>query len=236
MKFAIIDNNQDPMQPDMGRGAGFAQAFADWKYGKDYAFIRYDRIGEHREDLRRSRGLILSGSPLDFALPDEGDRLDLETYHKMAPEFLLLQEFKAPVLGICFGHQLLAIAEEFAIERQEFGTLRIQSMKSPEDGYRVLPVHLNSPLRFTDQKELWVQHNHRQEVTLNNSLLRYFEVIAGSDHSPVGVMQHRSREWFGMQFHPEIGRESKGGETSRHKDAERDGYKLLQCFVRYCLR
>ncbi len=234
MKFAVIDNNQDPMQPQEGRGAGFAQALAAWEYGVDYDFIRYDRIGENLDSLRHCHGLLLSGSRFDFALPD--DRLDLETCRKMVPEFLLLQEFRAPVLGICFGHQLLAIAEEFVMDRQEFGSLRIHNMKIPEDGHRVMPLQLNAPLRFTDQRELWVQHNHKQEVTLNDSLLRYFEVIAGSDLSPVGIMQHRSREWFGVQFHPEIGRESKRGDITRHKDAERDGYKLLQSFVRYCLR
>lgn len=234
MQFAVIDNNVDPMTPEQGRGRGFVEALDAWVKGKDYEFIRYDRIVAAAEDAVRYRGLILSGSRYDFARRD--DRLDLDTYQKMTPELQLLRDFDAPVLGICFGHQLLALAEEFEIGRTDFGQLRIRNMEAAEDDGLVTRLRLESGLRFTSRTELWVQNNHRQEVVPTEALLERFEILARSELCPVQVLQHRARDWFGVQFHPEIGRNSRRGDTHRHDDAERDGYALIRDFVRYCLK
>jgi GMP synthase-like glutamine amidotransferase len=182
----------------------------------------------------RSRGLILSGSAFDFALPDGG--FDRNVYETMTPEFQLMQDFQGPILGICFGHQLMAIADEFEPGRKEFGALRVRDMPDPPEKHVIVPVRMKSPLRFLDRQELWAQFHHKQEVVLDDGLLEYFEVLAGSGQCPVHVMQHRSREWFGVQFHPEIGKQSKAGATDRHQDAVKDGQAVLQSFVRYCLR
>jgi GMP synthase-like glutamine amidotransferase len=232
MKFAIIDNNDYAMQPEQGRGLGFVQSLAAWAKGSDYEFVRCDRIAARLDELKRCRGLILSGSRLDFARLD--NQFDRETYEKMMPEFQLLLDFDGPVMGICFGHQLLALAEEFDEHRIAFGQLRVHNMQHPLDQYMVAPM--NSPLRFMNRRELLVQHNHKQAVTLNDGLLKYFDVVAGSDQCPVTIMQHKSRDWFGVQFHPEVGRPSKTGETGRHDVAVRDGSALMGDFVRYCLR
>jgi GMP synthase (glutamine-hydrolysing) len=154
----------------------------------------------------------------------------------MGPEFQLIREFDGPVLGICFGHQLMALAEDYRSERTDFGGLRINNMRHPETDYLVVPISMRAPFRFLTASELWVQHNHRQEVTLNEPLRQFFEVIAGSDRCPVGMMQHKTREWYGVQFHPEIGRTSQRGEVGRHQDAVRDGQLLMQNFVRYCVK
>ena len=234
MRFAVIDNNVDPMSPEHGRGRGFFEALDGWVKGKDYEFIRYNQIETAAEEARRCRGLILSGSRYDFARPD--DSLDPDTYRKMTPELRLLREFGGPVLGICFGHQLLALTEEFANERTAFGQIRIRNMQEAEDDYLVTRLRLESGLRFSARTELWVQNNHKQEVVPEEALLQRFEILSHSDLCPVQVMQHRFRDWFGVQFHPEIGRDSKQGETDRHDDAVRDGYALIRDFVRYCLK
>lgn len=233
MKIAIIDNNVDAMQRDNGRGLGFIQALTAAAPESDYEFVRCESIAARRADLKQCRGLILSGSRLDFARAD--NQFDRETYQKMIPEFQLLRDFNGPVLGICFGHQLLALADEFDEQRDTFGELRVQNMLHPEDDYMVMPIRMNSPLRFMNERELWVQHNHKQEVVLNDGLLKYFDVIAGSGRCLVNIMQHKSRDWFGVQFHPEVGRASKKGTVSRHEAAVQDGQLLMCDFVRYCL-
>jgi len=233
MEFTIIDNNERPMTPDQGRGLGFVQALTGWMIGKDYEFVRYDDASRLPQ-ARRCRGLILTGSGFDFALPD--DSFDREAYRKMIPVFQLIRDFNGPVLGICFGHQLMALAEEFDPDRTAFGRLRVRNMPDPPDKHLVVQIRMNSSLRFMNQMEVWVQFHHKQEVLLNDDLLRYFEVAAGSTQCLVQAMQHRSRDWFGVQFHPEIGRVSRAGEVTRHQDAVSDGQALLQDFARYCLR
>jgi len=234
MEFAIIDCNEFPMNPGKGRGLGFIQALAGWEIGTDYDFVRYDVIWSRRRDLEGCLGLILSGSIFDLALPD--DRFDRTLYQKMIPVYELLRDFHGPALGICFGHQLMALADEFDPDRSEFGQLRVRNMTVPQNRHTVISIRMNRPLRFLEQRELWVQFNHKQEVVLNDGLLRFYEIIAGSESCPVQIMQHKSRDWFGVQFHPEIGKESQAGEISRHDTAVEDGKTLLQAFVRFCLR
>jgi len=233
MKFAVIDNNRERMSPDRGRGQGFAEALNAWHFGCDYEFVPYDSVVDRAGDLAACRGLILTGSWFDFALP--GGRLDSEVYRKMTPELRLIRDFRSPVLGICFGHQLVSLAEEFQEGRSDFGELRIRSMRNPEEDYFVDRLRLECPLRFSPRTGLWVQNNHKQEVVVNDALLRHFDVLARSALCPVQVIQHKSREWFGVQFHPEIGKPSRRGDVARHDDALADGYGLIRDFVAYCL-
>jgi GMP synthase-like glutamine amidotransferase len=80
-----------------------------------------------------------------------------------------------------------------------------------------------------------VQYHHKQEVVRNEGLLKHFEVTAASEGCAVEAMRHRRRDWFGVQFHPETGKDTEAGITARHAEAVRDGGRLLADFVRYCL-
>jgi GMP synthase (glutamine-hydrolysing) len=233
MEFAVIDNNEDPMDREKGRGKGFSEALADWAIGKHYDFVRYNDIADRRSELLTCKGLILSGSKFDLA--GRSDELDREIYRRMTPEFDLVLDYAGPVLGVCFGHQFLALAEEFDENRTAFGKLRLRNMQRPENDYFVRSVRMNACLHFMDQKELWVQFNHKLEVNPNAAFQEHFEVIARSDECPVDIMQHRSREWFGVQFHPEVGVQSQLGKVDRHEDAVRDGQALIRDFIRYSM-
>jgi GMP synthase-like glutamine amidotransferase len=234
MEFAVIDNSKSPMVPERGRGQGFVQRLTGWVLGNDYEFVRYDNIAARQRDLMQSRGLILSGSGFNFALSDGS--FDRELNHKMGPVFELIRQFQGPVLGICFGHQLMALGEEYQPDRTEFGRLQLRNMQYPRNQNTVLPIRMDVSLRFFSQRTLWVQFHHNQEVVLNDDFLQYFDITARSNQCPVQMMQHKSREWFGVQFHPEIGVHSEAGEITRHHAAEQDGKRLLQEFVHYCLR
>jgi GMP synthase-like glutamine amidotransferase len=234
MEFAVIDCNLHPMNPGNGRGQGFVQALDTWTLGNNYEFVRHDHVASRMHDLLKCHGLIVSGSAFDLALPDGS--FDRERYLTMIPIYRLMRETKAPVLGICFGHQLMALGDEFEPDRTDFGELRISNMQVPRDKHCVVLVRMNRPLRFMAQRDLWTQFNHKQEVTLNGGLLRYYDIIGESKQCAVEIIQHKTREWFGVQFHPEIGKETQTGEIGQHDAAVRDGKMLMQEFVRYCLR
>jgi GMP synthase-like glutamine amidotransferase len=233
MEFAVIDCNTQPMNPGNGRGQGFVQALDSWTLGRHYEFVRHDHVAARIHDLLKCRGLIVSGSAFDLARQDGS--FDRERYRTMIPMYRLICDIEAPVLGICFGHQLMALGDEFDPDRTDFGELRISNMQVPRDKHRVVLVSMNRPLRFMAQRDLWTQFNHKQEVTLNDGLLTYYDIIGGSQQCAVEIMQHKTREWFGVQFHPEIGKVTQTGEVCQHDAAVRDGKMLMHEFVRYCL-
>ncbi len=222
------------MSRDSGRGQGFVQALAGWAEGDDYELVRYTDIPARMSELAQCRGLILSGSAYDLA--DQDGRFDGTRYKMMTPVFELIRKSREPVLGICFGHQLMVLGDEFDPCRADFGELRVGNMRVPRDRHRVERLHMNRSFRFLGQMDLWVQYNHKQEVILNEGFRTYYDVVAGSEQCPVEMMQHRTREWYGVQFHPEVGKETQEGEVGRHDAAVEDGKMLLQGFVRYCLQ
>jgi GMP synthase-like glutamine amidotransferase len=233
MEFAVIDCNLEPMNPGNGRGRGFVQALDSWTLGKEYELVRYDHIPSRIQELLKCRGLILSGSAFDLALSN--GRFDRVCYQTMIPMYRLMREIKAPVLGICFGHQLMALGDEFDPDRTDFGELRISNMLVPRIKHCVALVRMKRSLRFMAQRDLWVQFNHKQEVMRNDGLLKYYNITGSSELCAVEMMEHKTREWFGVQFHPEIGKETQTGEIGQHDAAIRDGKLLMQEFVRYCL-
>ena len=109
-----------------------------------------------------------------------------------APD-LDLRKLEVPVLGICYGMQLMAQQLGGAIEnltQREFGHARI---------------HLqSSSLLFDDIGDdetisVWMSHGDRVVA-----LPPGFSVLASSSHSSIAAMADEKRAYYGLQFHPEV--------------------------------
>ena len=98
-----------------------------------------------------------------------------------------------PVLGICYGLQLLA---------HRLGGL-VEKADDHEYGRALLKVETEDPL-FADlpggaERVVWMSHGDR--------VLRLpegFEVLGTSQHSPFAAIRHAERPVWGVQFHPEV--------------------------------
>ncbi len=123
------------------------------------------------------RGIILSGGPASVYA--EGA--------PQLPDWVL--ESGLPVLGICYGMQLLAHnldGRVAASDRKEFGPARIQ--RNGEHAlFRDLPEEL----------DVWMSHGDRIEA-----LPPGFQPLACSDNSPHAAMGNEQH--VGIQFHPEV--------------------------------
>ncbi len=150
--------------------------------------LRYDTPA--REIARhRPAGLILSGGPAsvyaeDAPLPD--------------PRVFRMG---APVLGICYGVQLLAHFLGGKVEkglRREYGkgTLNIRDRGCPL--FRGLP------------RTLQVWNSHGDKLT---RLPAGFRSVATTENSDYTAIEHRSRRLFGLQFHPEVVHTPRGTEV-----------------------
>ena len=128
---------------------------------------------------RRPLGIILSGGP-QSVYSDDAYRID--------PGLL---ELGAPVLGICYGHQLLARMLGGEVERTgeaEYGRAELRVL-----GDSLLLEGL------PERQTVWM--SHADAVT---SVPDGFFCAAATDGSPAAVMEDTGRGLFGVQFHPEV--------------------------------
>jgi len=128
---------------------------------------------------RRPRGVILSGGPASV-YAEGAPRLD--------PELL---ELGVPVLGICYGMQLLA---------RELGG-RVEAAEVGEFGRSQLTVRRPGRLLAGTPPEQSCWMSHRDTVFAPPP---GFAALASSTASPVAAFESVERGVYGIQFHPEV--------------------------------
>jgi GMP synthase (glutamine-hydrolysing) len=135
-------------------------------------------------------GIILSGGPCSV-------------YDQGAPSVAEeLFELGVPVLGICYGMQLMSRhfgGEVVPAGKREFGHAELLSSGQPGplfDGF------------FVDgSSHVWMSHgDHVARVPVG------FEVVAGTANAPVCAIQNVGRNLYGVQFHPEVNHTPRGEE------------------------
>ncbi|SHI52755.1 GMP synthase (glutamine-hydrolyzing) [Malonomonas rubra DSM 5091] len=135
-----------------------------------------------------AKGIILSGGPK--SVYDEGAPAIEEE----------LFELGIPVLGICYGMQLMSRhfgGEVIAAGKREYGHAELQSVGTPGplfDGF------------FADGKSpVWMSHGDHVE-----KMPEGFEMIAKTANAPVCGIQNVARNLYGVQFHPEVNHTPRG--------------------------
>jgi GMP synthase (glutamine-hydrolysing) len=136
-------------------------------------------VGPEEVARRRPVGLILSGGPASV-YADGAPKLD--------PGLL---ELGIPVLGICYGMQLIARELGGSVEGAEVG----------EYGRSQLTVHSHGRLLADTPSEQACWMSHRDTVF---AAPPEFEALASSTASPVAAIESAARGVYGIQFHPEV--------------------------------
>ncbi|MGE9295605.1 MAG: glutamine-hydrolyzing GMP synthase, partial [Puniceicoccales bacterium] len=156
-------------------------------YSKIYPF------GVSAEELKKDnvRGIILSGGPSSVLLP-KSPRPDAKLF-----------ELGVPVLGICYGVQLIGHLLGGKVEKS----------KQREYGKGTLNVRKKGKLLAGLPKKFQVWNSHGDRVI---ELPKGFEAIASTENSDVAVVQDAKRNIFGMQFHPEVVHTEHGMEIIRN--------------------
>lgn len=128
---------------------------------------------------RRPAALILSGGPASV-YSDDAYRLD--------PAVL---ETGVPVLGICYGHQVMA----------DVAGGSVANTGDAEFGNTTLEVKAHSVLLRETPSTQSVWMSHRDQVTVPPD---GFVSVASTDGASVAAMENRERSLYGVQFHPEV--------------------------------
>lgn len=122
-------------------------------------------------------GYILSGSPSSVL---SGNAPGLPGY--------ILDSGK-PVLGICYGMQLLAY---------HLGG-RVAPGEKREYGHAELTITLDNPLLAAETHSVWMSHGDRIDRVPPG-----FEILAHTRNAPIAAMGDLQRNFYGLQFHPEV--------------------------------
>lgn len=132
------------------------------------------------DDLKEIKGVIISGAPILVTAVDPQPYLDKISWVK---------ETNIPVLGICFGHQLLGLL---------FGA-QANLMREDRD-WQTIEAFEDSILFNRLPNEIEMMEDHCETI----SIPKGFKLIAASDACINEVMQHEEKPLFGIQFHPEV--------------------------------
>lgn len=139
----------------------------------------------------KPKGIILSGGP-SSVYEDGAPQVDEKLF-----------ELGIPVLGICYGLQLIAyklggVVDKFA--RREYGKAILRVIKDDDLFYG-----------FNSQSVVWMSHG--------DALIKEpegFEVIAWTDNSPICAIRNKDKKIYGVQFHPEVVHTERGDEILRN--------------------
>ena len=134
---------------------------------------------------RRPAGVILSGGPASVYEPD-GPQVDPGVF-----------DLGVPVLGICYGHQLMAQAlggEVAATGQREYGGTELRVER---------PGVLLKDVPETDT--VWMSHGDAVTRAPDG-----FRVTATTDTLPIAAMEDPERGLFAVQFHPEVSHTPRG--------------------------
>jgi len=134
------------------------------------------------------KGFILSGGPASV----------YEAGAPQVPAYIL--ESGLPILGICYGMQALTHAlggQVASSQEREYGPAQVDILRG-------------NPLADAGRQQVWMSHGDRIETIPSG-----FDILARSENSPVAAMGDFQRNYYGLQFHPEVHHTPGGKEILR---------------------
>lgn len=168
----------------------------------------------HAVSLERVNSL----GPSHIILSGQSHPWDRYSPESLAGVFELIKKAPQPILGVCGGHQQMALA---------FGArVDLMGRQGPGDGYEgarrergYFQVETTGEGIFKDlPSRINVWHSHFDEV---KELPKGFRRTAFNETSPIQAMEHTGRALFGVQFHPEL-----------FDDEHPDGRQVMENFLR----
>jgi GMP synthase (glutamine-hydrolysing) len=157
---------------------------------------------------RQPAGIILSGGPKSVSEPG-APKCDPRVY-----------DLGAPVLGICYGMQLMAAALGGRVApapQREFGhaIVSITGRHDADGAAAALEAKVDDPaalfLEVPDQIKVWASHGDFVAAPPDG-----FSVVATSANAPIAAMSHPRRGLYAILFHPEVVHTEKGLDILRN--------------------
>ncbi len=132
------------------------------------------------------KGVILSGSPFSVRDP-ESPNPDLSVF-----------KGKIPLLGVCYGAQLLAHkfgGEVKASSTREYGRANLSAVNAKNELFKTIGIN----------SQVWMSH-----ADTIARIPDHYEIVASTHDVPVAGFQVKGEKTYGIQFHPEVYHTSEG--------------------------
>ncbi|MBD1169918.1 glutamine-hydrolyzing GMP synthase [Pelagibacterales bacterium SAG-MED08] len=128
------------------------------------------------------RGIILSGGPLNVY------QINKYSFDKK------ILELNIPILGICFGHQILSKLNGGSVRQSKHREFGLANIFKKRDSLLTKNFY-----GVKKTKEVWM--SHADQVS---KLPKNFQVIASSTNSKYAIVENKLKKYYGIQFHPEV--------------------------------
>lgn len=205
MLIYLVDNTID------GRGASpreLRAVLSRMREGVEILTEPYHAVSLKRLETLRPSHIVLSGQSHPW------DQYSGASLHGV---FEVIKKATQPILGVCGGHQQIALAYGAPID--------LMARLEPGEGYEgakrergYFPVETSGKGIFKGlPTEVTVWHSHFDEV---KALPKGFKRTAWNETCPIQAMEHTDRPVFGVQFHPEL-----------FDDEHLDGRQILENFM-----
>ena len=177
MKTIVVNNYKEELKAQ--------QALRNLEYctGQTLEMVDYKIPDLQERILATSPDLfILTGSNFMLSKPD--------TRMVFQQEMDLVRKVRVPILGICFGHQLIGEA---------YGS-RVGDLAEPVKDFKEIKILERHPVFDGLPETIRVSESHHQEL---KTVPQGFRLLAESATSKVEAICHQTRPIYSFQFHPE---------------------------------
>ncbi len=147
----------------------------------------YSEIISHKKVKNKNidnsiKGIILSGGPLNVY------QINKYSFDKR------IIENQIPVLGICFGHQILSKLNGGRVKQSKYREFGLANIRKKRES-----ILTKNFFNKKNINKVWM--SHADQVS---KLPKNFKVIASSQNSKFAIIENKKKNFYGVQFHPEV--------------------------------
>ena len=147
----------------------------------------YSEIISHKKIKNKNintsiKGIILSGGPLNVY------EINKYSFDKK------IIDNQIPILGICFGHQILSKLNGGRVKQSKYREFGLANIYKKRESILIKNFFDNRNIN-----KVWM--SHADQVS---KLPKNFNVIASSHNSKFAIIENKKKNFYGVQFHPEV--------------------------------